>query len=219
MRIFVSPILTNTHHTEPYLILTILVSFLKEERDAVNVAVHTQDGKFLVFSQTKYAIPGATLSPVGGFINDRETPFDAARREVWEELGVGSRQTKEQLFAGKQHKKNPFPTTNAPPTDEHGLLEGSVAQDEPDWFFLGRYRSMANRGGGFLYAYLVMNAVPLVEGGGTKAYTSEGDNEDQNLLLLSKEEVEKAVEKGRFQEVKWAATMSLSLATMQRRGR
>mmetsp|Transcript_21504 Transcript_21504/g.44249 ORF Transcript_21504/g.44249 Transcript_21504/m.44249 type:complete len:151 (-) Transcript_21504:320-772(-) len=65
-----------------------------EERDAVNVAVQTQSGKFAVFKQRKYAIPGETLSPVGGFIDDGETPFEAARREVLEELGLGSVSTR-----------------------------------------------------------------------------------------------------------------------------
>ena len=66
-----------------------------EERDAVNVAVSTAEGKFAVFRQRKYAIPGETLSPVGGFIDDGESPFEAARREVKEELGLGSRRTLE----------------------------------------------------------------------------------------------------------------------------
>lgn len=80
-----------------------------EERDAVNVAVQTADGKFAVFRQHKYAIPGETLSPVGGFIDDGETPFEAARREVLEELGLGSAKTRERLESGEEFigKKRP----------------------------------------------------------------------------------------------------------------
>jgi 8-oxo-dGTP pyrophosphatase MutT (NUDIX family) len=110
-----------------------------EERDAVNVAVITQEGKFLAFKQRKYAIPGETLAPVGGFINNGEAPFDAARREVWEELGVGSKRTKEILKNGgslehsKESNESPFGEATAQvQQDEHGLLLGNVSHDEGD---------------------------------------------------------------------------------------
>lgn len=194
-----------------------------EERNAVNVAVVTKEGKFLVFQQYKYAIPGVTYSPVGGFINNGESPFDAARREVQEELGVGSKQTLSFLKAGgklslsKETKANPFGTAgNSVERDEFGLAQGDVPkQERENWVYLGRYRTMANRGGGFLYSYLLMNAVPLVPDGGTPKYLSTGDAESQKLLLLSKKEIAKAVARGDFKEIKWAATMSLSLLHMQ----
>jgi ADP-ribose pyrophosphatase len=197
-----------------------------EERDAVNVAVMTQEGKFLAFKQRKYAIPGETLAPVGGFINNGEAPFDAARREVWEELGVGSKRTKEILSHGgslehsKESNESPFGVaTTEVQRDEHGLLLGNVSNDEGDsWVFLGKYRTMANRGGGFIYTYLLRNAVPLVEGGGTSAYVSRRDSEAQQLVLLSREEVMDAVMQGRFQEVKWTATIALGLLHMEGKG-
>eukprot|EP00543_Licmophora_paradoxa_P013061 CAMPEP_0202472514 /NCGR_PEP_ID=MMETSP1360-20130828/88032_1 /ASSEMBLY_ACC=CAM_ASM_000848 /TAXON_ID=515479 /ORGANISM="Licmophora paradoxa, Strain CCMP2313" /LENGTH=288 /DNA_ID=CAMNT_0049099035 /DNA_START=237 /DNA_END=1104 /DNA_ORIENTATION=- len=196
-----------------------------EERDAVNVAVYTKEGKFLTFQQKKYAIPGETLSPVGGFINNGESPFDAARREVWEELGVGSERTKEILANGgtleksAETKDSPFGTSSQQVAhDQHGLLKGDATPDEPDWVYLGKYRTMANRGGGFIYTYLVVNAVPLVEGGGTAAHLSRGDAEDQQLKLLSKEETLEAVMDGKFQEIKWAGTMALGLLHMEKKG-
>ena len=65
-----------------------------EEMDAVNVLVHDQrNNAFAVFKQGKYAIPGETYSPVGGFVNDGEAPWESARREVVEELGLGSQKT------------------------------------------------------------------------------------------------------------------------------
>jgi ADP-ribose pyrophosphatase len=193
-----------------------------EERDAVNVVVVTKEGKFLVFSQRKYAIPGETLAPVGGFINNGEAPFDAARREVREELGVGSQRTKEILNEGsslvllesaKETKEAPFGTSKTPvQLDEYGLLIGNVPHDEAtSWVFLGKYRTMANRGGGFVYSYLLKDSVPLVGGGGTSAYVNSGDAEVQDLHLLSLGEVKDAVMQGRFQEVKWAATVALGL--------
>jgi ADP-ribose pyrophosphatase len=196
-----------------------------EERDAVNVVVVTKEGKFLVFQQRKYAIPGETLAPVGGFINNGEAPFDAARREVWEELGVGSQRTKEilkersSLFeSAKESKEDPFGKAATPvQSDEYGLLLGNVPRDEAaSWVFLGKYRSMANRGGGFVYAYLLKDAVPLAEAGGTAAYASSGDTEAQDLHLLSLDEVREAVMQGRFQEVKWAATVALALLHVDR---
>lgn len=198
-----------------------------EERDAVNVAVVTKEGKFLAFQQRKYAIPGETLAPVGGFINNGEAPFDAARREVWEELGVGSQRTKELLKersslmseSSQETKEEPFGKATTPvESDEYGLLLGDVPHDEAmSWVFLGKYRSMANRGGGFVYAYLLKDAVPLAEGGGTAAYVSSGDTEPQALHLLSIDEVREAVMQGRFQEVKWAATVALGLLHMDRK--
>lgn len=199
-----------------------------EERDAVNVAVVTKEGgKFLAFQQRKYAIPGDTLAPVGGFVNNGEAPFDAARREVWEELGVGSERTREILKQGgslersKETKESPFGTaTTLVEHDEHGLLVGKVSEDESaSWVFLGKYRTMANRGGGFIYTYLLVDAVPLVEGGGTSEFVSHGDSEAQKLMMLSRDEVADAVMEGRFQEVKWAATLALGLLHLERKER
>ena len=50
------------------------------------VAVDGQD-RFLVFEQTKYASPGITLAPVGGYIQPGEDPLSAAKRELLEEMG------------------------------------------------------------------------------------------------------------------------------------
>jgi ADP-ribose pyrophosphatase len=58
------------------------------ERPHVNVLVRTKhDGLFAVFLQQKYAIP-SSLAPVGGFIEDGESPEHAAKRELREELGL-----------------------------------------------------------------------------------------------------------------------------------
>ena len=186
-----------------------------EERDAVNVAVQTADSKFAVFRQRKYAIPGTTLSPVGGFIDDGETPFEAARREVLEELGLGSTSTRQRLENGEElmGKRRPEGTVML---DENGLAVGAVeAGEEADWVFLGSYRTMANRGGGFIYTYLLKNAVPLKDGAGTNNFRGEGDDEAQKILYLGEYEISTAVAEGAFKEVKWAATMSLSLLHLQ----
>jgi ADP-ribose pyrophosphatase len=55
--------------------------------DFVNVMVEAEDGKFLFFKQTKYALAGVVLAPVGGFIDPGEQPEQAAKRELLEEAG------------------------------------------------------------------------------------------------------------------------------------
>jgi len=53
----------------------------------VNVVAVTKDGEFLCFRQTKYAIAGTSLAPVGGYLEEGEKPLAAAKRELLEETG------------------------------------------------------------------------------------------------------------------------------------
>lgn len=55
--------------------------------DYVNVLAQTVEGHFLCFRQTKYAVQGTSLAPVGGFIEPGEVPETAAKRELHEETG------------------------------------------------------------------------------------------------------------------------------------
>jgi len=55
--------------------------------DYVIVVAVTEDGEFLCFRQTKYGLDGASLAPVGGYLEPGEGPLNAARRELLEETG------------------------------------------------------------------------------------------------------------------------------------
>ena len=58
--------------------------------DYVNVVPKTPDGQFLCFRQTKYALEGTSLAPVGGYIEPGEDPLLAAQRELHEEMGYAA---------------------------------------------------------------------------------------------------------------------------------
>jgi len=55
--------------------------------DYVNVVAVTEADQFLCFCQTKYAVEGISLAPVGGYLEPGEEPLAAARRELLEETG------------------------------------------------------------------------------------------------------------------------------------
>ena len=56
-------------------------------REYVNVVAVTEAGSFLVFRQVKYGVEGASLAPVGGYLDEGEGAAEAARRELREETG------------------------------------------------------------------------------------------------------------------------------------
>ena len=58
--------------------------------DYINVAAVTEDGRFLCFRQTKYAVDGLSLAPVGGYLEPGEDPLVGAQRELREETGYAA---------------------------------------------------------------------------------------------------------------------------------
>lgn len=60
--------------------------------DYVNVVVQDEDENFICFRQTKYAVHGISLAPVGGYIDPGEEPFVCAKRELREELGYEAKE-------------------------------------------------------------------------------------------------------------------------------
>jgi ADP-ribose pyrophosphatase len=55
--------------------------------DFVLVVPVTERGTLLLFNQVKYAVKGTSLAPIGGYIEPREDPLTAAKRELKEEMG------------------------------------------------------------------------------------------------------------------------------------
>lgn len=55
--------------------------------DSIIVLAVSADDKFMCFRQTKYALQGTSLAPVAGMLESNETPLQAAKRELLEEMG------------------------------------------------------------------------------------------------------------------------------------
>jgi ADP-ribose pyrophosphatase len=138
-------------------------------RDFVNVQAVTETGRFLVFRQTKYAVEGTTLAPVGGYLEAGEDPTTAARRELHEESG----------------------------------------HDAEDWMPLGRYVVDGNRGAGTGYLFLARGARQVAE-------PTADDLEEQELLTLTRAEIEAALLAGEFKVMSWAAVVALALLAVDR---
>ncbi len=136
--------------------------------DYINVTAVTEEGLFLCFRQTKYAVDGVSLAVVGGYLEPGEDPLVAAKRELREETGY----------------------------------EASA------WLALGRLPVDGNRGAGVAYPFLATGArrVTMIDA---------DDLEEQELLLLSRAEMEAALDAGEFKSLPWAAAVALALRRVQ----
>ncbi len=131
---------------------------------AAIVLAITEDKDFLCFRQTKYAVDGTTLAPVGGMLEPNEKPLEGAKRELLEETGYVS----------------------------------------TDWIYLGGHILDPNRGIATMHLFLAMNAKKEVE-------PNSDDLEDQELLFLSRTQLQTALQAGEFKVLAWSAVVALSL--------
>jgi ADP-ribose pyrophosphatase len=131
---------------------------------AAIVLAATEDGEFLCFRQTKYAVDGTSLAPVGGMLEPDEAPLDAAKRELLEEMGY----------------------------------------EAPQWVNLGSHILDPNRGIATMHLFLALQAKKVAE-------PISDDLEDQQLLMLSRSEIENALNAGEFKVLAWSAVVALSL--------
>ncbi|CAJ1962129.1 unnamed protein product [Cylindrotheca closterium] len=147
-----------------------------DEMDHINVLVQEAGtGKFVIFRQTKYGIPGPpTLAVVGGMVEPGETPLAAARRELMEELKMAAN----------------------------------------DWISLGHYRAAVNRGGGYTHTFLAKNAV-AADNKNNLQVKGQADLERQDIVKCTQEELLQYALDGKFGEIKWVATVALSLLRLQ----
>ena len=104
------------------------------------------------------------MAPVGGMLEPDETPLDAAKRELLEEMGYES----------------------------------------SNWVNLGSHILDPNRGVATMYLFLALNSKQVAE-------PDSDDLEDQEILLLSRTEVENALNAGEFKVLAWSAVVALSL--------
>jgi ADP-ribose pyrophosphatase len=130
---------------------------------AIVLAV-TEDDQFLCFRQTKYALDGTSLAPVGGMLEPNEKPMDAAKRELLEEMGYES----------------------------------------SEWVILGSHILDPNRGIATMHLFLALRAKRVTE-------PNSDDLEDQELLFLSRGEIEAALYAGEFKILAWSAVVAMAL--------
>jgi 8-oxo-dGTP pyrophosphatase MutT (NUDIX family) len=89
-------------------------------------------------------------------------------------------------------------------------LREEMGYAAPDWVFLGKYANEANRGVSTGYLYLALNAVPVEK-------AASDDLEEQELLVLSRDEIRSALLAGEFKIASWAANVALALVYLEGR--
>jgi ADP-ribose pyrophosphatase len=132
--------------------------------NAVIVLARLSNQHFLIFRQTKYALEGLSLAPVGGMLEPGEEPLSAAKRELMEEMGC----------------------------------------EASRWVPFGSYVLDPNRGVATVHLFLALDARLVAE-------PDSDDLEDQELMKLTRDELEQALRDGEFKEITWAALVSMTL--------
>jgi ADP-ribose pyrophosphatase len=88
------------------------------------------------------------------------------------------------------------------------LLE-ETGYEASEWIDLGHYRVDANRGAGTAYLFLARGACRVAE-------AHADDFEEQQMILLSPDELEAALDAGEFRLLSWTTIAALTLRHVQR---
>jgi hypothetical protein len=134
--------------------------------------------------------------PASGYLEpypNRKAPWQVAQRIVLQTFGLDP---------------SPWSSIQKVPLvlDEFGLLQGAIhsAEEQNDWTFLGRHALSSERGGGFVYMYLVRNVlVPSVS------------FQSPNLISWTMSQVQEALLQGKFPDARSVATMTMGLLKCQ----
>ncbi|HTT58102.1 MAG TPA: NUDIX hydrolase [Opitutaceae bacterium] len=89
-------------------------------------------------------------------------------------------------------------------------LREETGHEAPEWHFLGRGAVDANRGNGTAHLFLALDAV-------ARHPRHVDDLEQQEMLLLTRAELEQALECGEFKVLAWSTVVALGLRFLDRR--
>ncbi len=87
-------------------------------------------------------------------------------------------------------------------------LREETGYEAAEWLALGCYPVDGNRGAGLAYPFLATGARRVSE-------IHADDLEEQELLLLSRAEIEAALDAGEFKSLPWAAAVALALRRLK----
>ncbi len=132
--------------------------------DYVNVVVENVQGDFVCFRQTKYAVNGISLAPVGGYLEPNEDPLECAKRELREEMGYAA----------------------------------------AEWISLGRFPCDGNHGNGFANLFLARGAQKVGD-------VIADDLEEQEVVILTRNELLQALVNGEFKVLSWSTAVAFAL--------
>ncbi len=89
-------------------------------------------------------------------------------------------------------------------------LREETGYEAPEWHPVGRSVVDANRGAGTAHLFVALEAVP-------RQPAQADDLEEQELLLLTRPELEQALDRGEFKVLAWAAAVAMGLRFLDRR--
>jgi len=95
------------------------------------------------------------------------------------------------------------PNENPIDAAKRELLE-EIGYESSDWVSLGSHILDPNRGIATMHLFLALNAKQVAE-------PNSDDLEDQELLFLSRDEIEAALHAGEFKVLAWSAVVAMSL--------